>query len=208
MLDAAPPDGTSAVDWAVAGTPMPGEHVSGDIHAVVPIRNGILAAVADGLGHGPEAALAAEVAAETVKAYAEHPVATIVARCHEALRRTRGVALSLASLNTADDTMMWIGIGNVEGALFRASPAAKPRREVLLLRGGVVGYSLPRPLAAKLPVHPGDTLVLATDGIRSLFKQEETAGGPAQSLATDLLLRHARDTDDALVLVVRYIGTS
>jgi phosphoserine phosphatase RsbX len=200
------PSEIASIEWGVAARPMPGQSVSGDIHSVVPIASGAAVAVADGLGHGDAAALAATIAAETFTTYAEQPLTDIVMRCHEALRHTRGVVLSLAAFDAMTETMTWIGVGNVEGALFRASPEAQPRREVLLQRGGVVGYSLPRPRMATLPLFRGDTLIFATDGIHSRFKLEPVAGGCSQSLATDLLLRYGRDTDDALVLVVRYIG--
>jgi len=103
-------------------------------------------------------------------------------------------------------TMTWTGIGNVEGTLYRASPNARPTREALLLRGGVVGYSLPKPRTATLPVSPGDTLIFTTDGIGNGFRRDSTPDGPVQALADDILLRYGRSLDDALVLVARYVG--
>jgi negative regulator of sigma-B (phosphoserine phosphatase) len=195
-----------AIDWAVAGRALAGESVSGDIHAVVATATGALVAAVDGLGHGSEAAAAAEVAAETVEISADQPVAEIVLRCHAALRRTRGAAVSVASFDATHGTMTWTGIGNVEGTLYRASPNARPTREALLLRGGVVGYSLPKPRTATLPVSPGDTLIFTTDGIGNGFRRDSMPDGPVQALADDILLRYGRSLDDALVLVARYVG--
>jgi phosphoserine phosphatase RsbX len=194
------------IEWAVASRALAGQSVSGDLHAVVPTASGAVVAAVDGLGHGSEAAWAAQIAAETLTTWADEPVADIVLRCHEALRRTRGVAISIASFDAGQSTMTWIGIGNVDGALLRAWPSAQPAREALLLRGGVVGYSLPQRRTATLPVAPGDTLILATDGVASRFRHGLMPASPVQDLATDILVRHGRDLDDALVLVVRYIG--
>jgi phosphoserine phosphatase RsbX len=196
------------IEWGVAARPMPGQSVCGDAHTVVSTAAGATVAVADGLGHGNDAALAAEIAIETIRDIAELPLASIITRCHEALRHTRGVALSMASFDRTEQTMSWVGIGNVDGSLLRASSELRQNHEALLLQGGVVGYSLPRPRVAMLPIAPGDTLVLATDGIRSGFKRELADGLAPASLAAELLHRHARDTDDALVLVVRYTGSS
>ena len=53
----------------------------------------------------------------------------------------------------------------------------------------------------------GDTLILATDGIRSDFLGALLPqGDPPQALADHILARWSKQTDDALVLVVRYLG--
>jgi phosphoserine phosphatase RsbX len=198
----------SPVEWGTASRTLAGESVSGDIAAVVPTVDGVVVAAVDGLGHGREAAAVAEIAAATVKTYAEEPPASIVMRCHEALRRTRGVAISIASFDVRHETMTWTGIGNVEGTLLRAASGGLRAREALLLRGGVVGYSIPQPRIATLSVARGDTLIFATDGVASGFKFGLLPGRPVQNLADDILLRHGRRVDDALVLAVRYIGAS
>ena len=49
-------------------------------------------------------------------------------------------------------------------------------------------------------------MILATDGIESGFAEAVTAGGAAQDIADRILARHAREADDALVVVVRYVA--
>jgi hypothetical protein len=116
--------------------------------------------------------------------------------------------MSLASFNDRDDTMTWIGVGNVEGVLLRAQPTPGAPRESVLLRGGVVGYDLPPLQAFVVAVEPGDTLVLATDGVRTEFmSQLKTAPAPERQ-AAELLGRYGKTTDDALILVARYLGPS
>src|SRR5262249_17283405 len=130
----------------------------------------------------------------------------ILNRCHEALRGTRGVVLSLASFDSAEDTMTWLGVGNVEGILFRAEKSVVPAREGLLLRGGVVGYQLPPLRPATIPLGRGDTIVFATDGIRSQFAEESPIGLDPDYAAHDIHARYSKQTDDSLVLVARYEG--
>jgi phosphoserine phosphatase RsbX len=163
--------------------------------------------VVDGLGHGDEAALAAARAVRVLEAEPEAPVAELMRYCHEALRQTRGAVLSLASLKAAEHSLTWIGVGNVEGLVLRASRSHSPDRESLLRRSGVVGFQLPVLSASVVSLAPGDTLVLATDGLDAAFTTELELGGPPQALAEQLLLGYTKGTDDALALVVEYLGS-
>jgi len=194
------------IEWGVAVQPLEGEAESGDQYVVQPFPKGVLVAAVDGLGHGPEAAAAARSAVAILKDYAHEPVISLLRRCHERLIRTRGAVMSLASFNALDNTMTWLGVGNVEGVLLRADAAADPPRENVLLRGGVVGCQLPTLHASILPVTRGDVLILATDGIRSGFVEDVTLSDPPQRIAEHILARRATGMDDALVLVARYLG--
>jgi negative regulator of sigma-B (phosphoserine phosphatase) len=197
---------SSLAEWGVAGRAIAGETVSGDAHVLAAFSNGFLAAVVDGLGHGPQAMAAAIRATAALRKHPGGPVEELMRRCHEELRRMRGAVLSLASFSTDNTMMTWLGVGNVEGVLFRAVATAKGKRESLLLRGGVVGYQLPPLRAATLPVFFGDTLVLATDGISSGFRERSPLGLHPQDYADEILSRWGKHSDDALVLAVRYLG--
>ena len=183
-----------------------GQGKSGDRHLVCCGGNGILIAAIDGIGHGEEAANAAEAAIAILKASPGEPVISLVERCHEGLRSTRGVVLSLASIDPKHGLMTWLGVGNVQGVLMRAGAQKGNVEEVLLLRGGVVGSQLPALQAAVLPIRKGDTLVFVTDGIRGEFVEGLSALESPQRAADKILKRHGRGDDDALVLVVRLTG--
>ena len=81
---------------AAAGRPRLGETVSGDHWAVDWDGFACRVAVIDGLGHGPEAAQAAEAAVATLAAHPELPPDEALRRCHVALKGTRGAAISIA----------------------------------------------------------------------------------------------------------------
>jgi len=63
---------------------------------------------------------------------------------------------------------------------------------------------MPPPHASVVPVHAGDVLVLLTDGVRPDFGAELALRQPPQRLADQLLARHSKGNDDALVLVARF----
>jgi serine phosphatase RsbU (regulator of sigma subunit) len=192
------------VDWAVASRAHPEHAESGDRYVVAPFATGVLVGAVDGLGHGREAAAAACAAVELLEAHRSEAVVDLVQRCHEALAASRGAVMSLGSFEAPGRTLTWIGVGNVEGIVLRADPTATPARQTLLLRGGVVGHQLPELRSSVLRVAPGDTLVLATDGIHGDFGLHLVPGDPPQRIADRILDAHGQTPDDALVLVARF----
>jgi serine phosphatase RsbU (regulator of sigma subunit) len=190
----------------VRGRALPGQLQSGDLHLVASIPHGMLLGVADGLGHGPEAAEAASAAIAILRQHLHDGLAELVSHCHAGLRRTRGVVLSLASIDLQTNLMTWLGVGNVEAVLLRAGRGEGCDREFLQLRGGVVGYRIPSLRAVTLPIRHGDMLVFTTDGIRGEFRADCLRGFDPQDGADYVIERYAKDSDDALVLVARYLG--
>jgi phosphoserine phosphatase RsbX len=193
------------IDWSAAILAVEGETISGDLYLIQPFTNGILVAAVDGLGHGPEAATAAQVAISTLEKSTDQSIVSLLRNCHEALRMTRGVVMSLASFNKAKDTMTWLGVGNVEGRLIRANPKTGQSQDSLLLRGGIVGHNLPPLIAIEVPVNPGDTLIFASDGIRNDFAQNLKINTHPQQLVREILTKSAKNNDDSLVVVARYL---
>ncbi|HXH47977.1 MAG TPA: SpoIIE family protein phosphatase [Terriglobia bacterium] len=194
------------IEWGVAERRMPGETLSGDLHLVKPLENSVLVAVADGLGHGKAAAEASRLALETVEQCSHRPLAQVLEDCNRSLLRTRGAVMSLALLNATDNSMAWVGVGNVAGVLVRTTRDGKPAKESLLSSSGVVGGKLPPLRVAALKIESGDTLVLATDGIRRGFEDGIVLFDRAERTAQGILARDGVDTDDALVLVATFQG--
>jgi negative regulator of sigma-B (phosphoserine phosphatase) len=196
------------IDVGVAHRVLAGERESGDAWVLAPYDGGMLIAVIDGLGHGPEAAHAAQLARGALHDEPRADVAALIHECHTALRHSRGAVMTLVQIDLPGPTMTWIGVGNVDGRLVRghgSQERASRANEAVLLMGGVVGYQLPVLKPVTLALHPGDTLMLATDGLRPDALEalsRHTAG--VQEQADTLLSTHGRDTDDALVLIACY----
>jgi negative regulator of sigma-B (phosphoserine phosphatase) len=197
----------SLMEWSTAAFTLPGETECGDLPLVKHFPEGLLVAVVDGLGHGPHAAAAARAALEVLEGHAGEPPVSLVCRCHERLRSTRGAVMSLASFDASRSTMSWISVGNAAGVLLHQEHAVT-KREFLLLRAGVVGFELPTLYAPSLRVMAGDLLIFATDGIRSGFADHVNPSDPPQRIADRILARYTRGTDDALVLVARFTNGS
>ena len=193
----------SIIQWAVRERPIDGCEESGDLHIVAPFEGGALVGMIDGLGHGPEAALAAQAGAQALRSNPAQPVLQLIKDCHRAVRATRGLVLSLASIDAVRGEMSWAGVGNVEAVIFR--PGEDRPQDRIVPRSGVVGYRLPPMRSVTLPIAPGSTLVFASDGLRHDFADHK----PDENLeaAADYLLEtFGKTDDDAAVLLVRYLG--
>lgn len=194
----------NCVTWAVDTFMLPGRHCSGDQYLVTGTPDGALIALVDGLGHGEEAAAASLTAISVLEQNAAMNVVSLVQCCHEKLRSTRGVVMSLAAFDCRQGLISWVGVGNVSGVFLPHS--CRSSQETLLLRAGVVGHQLPHLHAATLPLTPGDTLILTTDGVRSDFADGLLLNGTPRELAERILMHHATGIDEAMVLVARFKG--
>jgi anti-sigma regulatory factor (Ser/Thr protein kinase) len=179
----------------------PGERVCGDGWAFA--FDGDLAAlvVADGLGHGPDAA---EAGAAALESFAEDPFASprqLLERIHQALRRTRGAAVMVLHADAAAGSIRSVGAGNVMGRL-----VSGVSDRTLLCQHGTAGVAMRSPEEVTTPWPPHALLVVYSDGIESRWKGEVLAPVLARdpALAASLLARdHCRGRDDATVAVLR-----
>ena len=198
------------IEWAAVRRPRPGEAVCGD-HPIA-LRVGEAAAlfgVIDGLGHGEDAAEAAQRAAEVVAEHHSDQLDVLMKLSHLALAETRGVTMTLARVDFDTDTLSWIGIGNVTADLVAKHPGGLEVRSSVLLAGGIVGYRIPPTLStSQVPITRGDLLVLSSDGIAAHHLENIDFAAHATTIAEQLVGHYGRDTDDALVLAARHRGTS
>ncbi|MEM6106306.1 SpoIIE family protein phosphatase [Mycobacterium sp. 050272] len=198
------------IEWANAGRPLPGEHTSGDRKIAVAIGDdAALFGVVDGLGHGPAAASAAMRAVETVQRAPGERLEVLIQLCHRVLGGTRGVAMTLARVDFGAKTLTWTGVGNVSAHLVSKDVTGAHIRSSARLAAGIVGYRIPeiRP-AQVVPLRVGDLIVLASDGITEDHLDHIDFAASAMVIADHILGKHAKETDDAMVLAARHRGAS
>jgi negative regulator of sigma-B (phosphoserine phosphatase) len=181
---------------------MPGQTYSGDRGVIVVAEGTAMVAAIDGLGHGEEAAAAANAAALVLEASPGAPLRTLFDRCHEKLRATRGAAMTVVRFESQGRTLDWLGTGNVKTVLMRRSAQGLKCIE-LLTYSGVVGAQRQSGAASTIDVTLGDVLVLATDGINKKFVDAIRYDEAPQMQADRLLGDYRSANDDALVLVAR-----
>lgn len=199
-----PPHG--GLDWGQSTLKHPRAQVLGDRGVVRDLADGALVGAIDGVGHGDRASDAALVAERVLFEGPVEPIVDLFRRCHEALTSTRGVVVSVARIDAPRNQVTWAGVGNVSGVLVRGPDRPGSRHERLSARGGILGYRLPTVRPQTLPFRPGDLLVFATDGIDRNFPEDLSLRGTPARIAREICRRHAKGSDDALVLVVKAIN--
>jgi phosphoserine phosphatase RsbX len=211
-VGAAERTGSMSNEWplvlerGMAGLAHEGEGRSGDLAVFAPSERGGLVAVIDGLGHGDAAADASELAAEILIEHTDFPPQQLLELCHDKLRSTRGAVMTLAWFDLEARTMAWTGVGNVEARFVRAAAGFGARHDSPVVLGGVVGFNLPQVRMSTVALEPGDAVAMATDGVAADYSVSLEPGVPAQQLAERVLEKHGKGTDDALAVVVRYLG--
>ncbi|MEU8682314.1 SpoIIE family protein phosphatase [Streptomyces sp. NPDC048611] len=196
------PDAAPAAGQEVGAVCLPAEReeTSGDAYAVVDRGAVRTAVVVDGLGHGPEAAEAAQVALRSFHRAPDLPLPELLTALHRALRRTRGAAVGLLRLHPG--RAEYTGIGNVRVLTLTALDVGHR----LSGQPGIAGLNMTVPQVRSFPVPPGATAVLHSDGIDQRWAQAPSPFVrrlPPHLLAASLAHSHRLTRDDATVLAAR-----
>ncbi|MEZ3181716.1 SpoIIE family protein phosphatase [Streptomyces pimonensis] len=155
--------GAPGVRAGGVNVPFAGADFSGDAWAWVGSGDRLTLMLADGLGHGSEAARASTAAAEELRRWARLPPAECLPRLHTALAGTRGAAVAVAQLDTWAGRLRFAGIGNVTARLREGE-----RWRSLLSRPGIVGVHRPHTMHEdEVAWTPESLLILHTDGLPS-----------------------------------------
>ena len=193
-----PPE-SEPVQVGVVCLPKPGEEVSGDSWAVDRKEGRAFFIVADGLGHGPDAARASRAAVVSFMEQGARSLVELLQGMDQELRSTRGAAVSVAVLDGGQ--LHYAGVGNIAGAV--VSPTGVQR---MVSMNGTLGHQALRKQQFSYAWGAGASLVMCSDGLATQWKVDGYPG---------LLLRHPslmagvlyrdffRGRDDVTVLVAR-----
>jgi anti-sigma regulatory factor (Ser/Thr protein kinase) len=179
--------------------PKPGEDACGDAWGMLDGPAGRAILVADGLGHGPQAADASGEALRLFLAAQVLEPAEIMRRLHAGLRHTRGGALAAALIE--DSRVRFSGIGNIAGALVTGGETRR-----MLSHNGTAGHVARTVQEFHYPLTAPGLLILHSDGIATSWSMDRYRGlAPRHPtlIAAVLFRDHARGRDDATVVVAR-----
>ncbi len=194
----------ATANWGAICVPKPGEEVSGDAWTVDETDGARTLLVADGLGHGPDAAEAAVQAVRVFHRHKGHQPATLLDYIHGGLRPTRGAAVSIARIEEPSDKLVFVGIGNVAGAVVSDQGT---RRMVSL--AGTAGHNARKIQAFEYPF-PGGLVVMHSDGLGTSWNLERYPGlsrAHPTLIAAVLFRDFWRRRDDVTILVARRTAT-
>ena len=191
----------SPLESGVVCLPKTGEEISGDAWAIDQDSGRSLVLVADGLGHGPQAALASREAVRIFQANLGRSPKEMVEAAHAALRSTRGAALAIAEVDVERLTVRFAGVGNISGTIF--SPL---KSNSMVSYNGTVGHEVRKIQEFVYQWPKGGLLVMHSDGLGTQWRLDRYPGLVAKhpSLIAGVLYRDFnRGRDDVTVLVAR-----
>ena len=196
--------GAESIGSAVSGVCVakPGEEIPGDtwIARRAGTRTTIL--VADGLGHGPDAATAARTATRLVAVDAERTPTEILQLAHDAMRETRGAACAVAIVDSAASELVFAGVGNVFAQIVHGDGTTMGLASIY----GTVGGDLRKVHEQRAPFAASDGLLLATDGVRPKWQWSSYPSlwrHDAAIVAGVIYRDFAAGRDDATVVVAK-----
>jgi anti-sigma regulatory factor (Ser/Thr protein kinase) len=191
----------AAPTWGGVSIPKAGEDVCGDAWSVSNAGGIRTLLVADGLGHGPDAAEASVEAVRLFHRYNGHSVANLIDYIHGGLRATRGAAVSVARFDAQAKKIVFSGIGNVAGMMVAVGGTKR-----MVSMAGTAGFSARKIQSFDYPFERG-LVILYSDGLASSFTTERYTNlvNLHPSLIAAILYRDfTRHRDDATVLVAKW----
>jgi anti-sigma regulatory factor (Ser/Thr protein kinase) len=195
------PEHKYSMEFAGLTVPVSGETACGDNMTWDLNADRCIVLVADGLGHGPLAAEAADEAVRIFRAHSEEAPASIITRIHDALKKTRGAAAAIAEIRPQSGTLIYAGVGNISGSILSNTLSRS-----LVSHNGTLGHVMARVQEFKVEWPRDGILVMHSDGLLSRWDLTGYAGILARqpALIAGVLLRDfRRERDDSSVLVMK-----
>lgn len=178
----------------------PGEVASGDAWDIRVDAGRATVIVADGLGHGPVAAEAADAALRAFASFGGSPAA-VLERAHPLMRGTRGAAVTIATVDADAGTITYAGAGNIAG---RVLSGIEDR--ALMSQHGTLGVQIRKLQDVTTPWPDHALVVMHSDGLVTRWNLKDEGGllqcDPAV-VAGWLLRDYTRGHDDVTVVVVK-----
>ncbi|WP_086966957.1 ATP-binding SpoIIE family protein phosphatase [Caballeronia glebae] len=196
--------------YGVVNLPLQTEIVSGDAWAVHAHDGEFTVLVADGLGHGPLANVAAIEAAKLLAANGDQALDRIMEAANQALRPTRGAAVGIARMpafaSAPGKAVSFAGIGNIAASVW-----TEDTHKHLVSHSGIVGHAARRAQIFDVPYPPHALVVLHSDGLTSRWDLARYPGLAMRhpALVAAVLYRDfSRGRDDITVFVARAAGSA
>jgi anti-sigma regulatory factor (Ser/Thr protein kinase) len=181
--------------------PKPGEEACGDAWATDQRPGRFLLMVADGLGHGPDAAAAAQEAVRVFRGHVMQSPAEIMTKAHAALRATRGAAVAVMEVDQTKQMVRFCGVGNIAGSILLDGKSRS-----MVSHNGIVGHEARKIQEFSYPWAAGALLVLHSDGLGTRWSLDTYPGLVLRhpSVIAGVLYRDfSRGRDDVTVIAAR-----
>ncbi len=182
--------------------PKPGETACGDGFYQKVSKEKVKLMLGDGLGHGPEAALAVQTAMEAFKICPDDDPCEIIKFINASVRKTRGLVATVAIYDAKTKEWLLCGIGNIATRMQSATGTKSH-----IAYNGIIGMNLPRTLNnMRIVSERNQYLIFCSDGIKTKWEISRWPGilrYDPSILAAAIYKDHARHTDDMSVAICK-----
>ncbi|WP_262966007.1 ATP-binding SpoIIE family protein phosphatase [Methylobacter psychrophilus] len=184
--------------------PVFGEQACGDAWAMKAGCDRVLFMLADGLGHGPDAATAANLAVAIFEKYAPRSPEALLSLIHTGLHSTRGAAVSVVEVDINEQIVRYAGVGNLSGLIISGGASRQ-----MVSNNGTAGLEARTIHVFTYPWPKDALLVLHSDGIATHWSLADYPGLAMKhpTLIAGVLFRdHQRLHDDSVIVVANAGG--
>lgn len=196
-------DAANPAQLRIAGlaVPYPGERVCGDAWTFHQTSERMVVLLTDGLGHGRDAAEAAQEAVATFDKRRDLAPGEILSYLHDSLKKTRGAVAAVAEIRPKEGFLNYAGVGNISASVLTGGASRS-----LVSHNGTLGMVTSHIQEFRTPWTRDSILVLHSDGLQSKWDLSSYAGLMARHpaiIGAALLRDFRRQRDDASVVVVK-----
>jgi anti-sigma regulatory factor (Ser/Thr protein kinase) len=191
-----------AVNLGAVNVNKPGQEVCGDSWGIETGDGQFVVMVADGLGHGLDAKTASMEAIRILHDNPDLSPKMLLERTHQALRTTRGAAVSVARVDYEKGKLSFAGVGNVFAQIYAGSEAGQH----LVTMNGTAGHHSQRLQEFSYPWPQNGLLMFYSDG---LLTGTGLSGYPGLALRDPALIAgvlyrdFSRRHDDSTVVIAK-----
>lgn len=197
-------ENNSLIDYYLAIKPLINIFECGDAGVIKEFERKIFFALIDVLGHGSEARqLAVTVQEFLEKNYNREPV-EIIKVLDEHIKGSRGLVIGIGLLDLETNLLKYAGMGNIS---LKICDSSSRNFKHIISKDGIVGYTISTPRQETVKFSEKEVIVVYTDGIKEHFGLEgcsKLLDKDAKTIATQIIQKFSRKTDDAACIVLKY----
>lgn len=189
------------IEYSCKKKPLVNEYACGDYYFVKEYDESVCIILIDVLGHGKEAYELTQICEEFLQKHYKTNPFDLIQQLNNHIKGSRGAVAAIGQLDTRTGLFTYVLIGDITIRRF----ALKPQTAVC--RPGIVGYMMPTPRVEQMNVHPGDVLLLHTDGVSNHFKLSDYPGilnDSIDQVSKTIIERFAKKHDDSACIALRY----
>jgi len=191
-------------NFSVLNVNYPGEKVCGDGYYIKYTSKGFMIFLGDGLGHGANAHEAVQLAIKAFRRSVESEPSNILREIHDAVKKSRGLVATIASVDYKSQTWNICGIGNINTRIYMGL-----ENKTYTPYNGIIGHNIPRTLKdTTVPYLKHQIMIMHSDGLKTRWNLNDLTSvikQPPGLIASSLYKDNIRGTDDATILVGKII---